>query len=290
MDAQYANLIDGKQLAKTIKTNLASKTARLKALGITPCLVVVLVGQNPASQIYVRNKHKAATKAGIESRVITLPETTSQKELLALIAKLNADVAVDGILVQLPLPSHIDEQTITEAILPQKDVDGFHPTNLGKLLSATPQSVPCTPAGMMAMLDAYHINPDGKHAVIVGRSNIVGKPMAALLLNANATVTIAHSHTKNLAAICRQADILVVAVGKANLIDASYVKAGAVVLDVGINRLAPKKLVGDVDFASVQPKAKLITPVPGGVGPMTIAQLLVQTVMFATRRLTNCHR
>lgn len=282
-------LIDGKQLAQTVKASLTTKVAALKRVGITPCLVVVLVGEDPASQVYVRNKHRQAEKIGMASRVIRLPETTTQAELLALIDQLNNDASVDGILVQLPLPRHIDEQAVTDAIIPQKDADGFHPINMGQLFMNHPNSVPCTPAGIMEMFAAYNVDLAGKHAVIVGRSNIVGRPLAALLLNADATVTIAHSKTKDLAALTRQADILVVAVGRPKLLDASYVKPGAVVIDVGINRQG-KHLVGDVDFESVKDVASLITPVPGGVGPMTIAMLLAQTVTLAQKRLINPRR
>lgn len=277
-------VIDGKALAQQIQDELAQKTAQLKAdKGVVPGLVVILVGDNPASQVYVRNKERSALAVGFDGRTIRLPETTTEAELLAQIDQLNQDPTCHGILVQLPLPQHIDEETVLLAISPDKDVDGFHPMNMGKFWSGHPVMLPCTPAGIMEMLKAYDIDPAGKRAVVVGRSNIVGKPMAQLLLDANATVTIAHSRTENLAEVTRQADILVVAVGRGHFITADHVKPGAVVIDVGMNRDAAGKLIGDVNYEAVAPVASHITPVPGGVGPMTITMLLAQTYQAALR-------
>ena len=278
-------VLDGKQTANTLMTELKHTVDDLKAQGVTPGLAVILVGEDPASAIYVRNKHRRADSLGIRSLQISMPETTTEASLLAKIAELNQDPTIDGILVQLPLPQSIDEQKVIEAIDPNKDVDGFHPVNVGKLWANIPQVVASTPYGIMALLDHYHIDVTGMNAVIVGRSNIVGRPMAALLLNHSATVTIAHSKTKNLAAVCAQADLLVVATGRAEMITADMVKPGAIVIDVGMDRNAAGKLVGDVNYAQVAPVAKAITPVPGGVGPMTIASLMLQTVELAKRRV-----
>lgn len=278
-------VLDGKQTANTLMTELKHTVDDLKAQGVTPGLAVILVGEDPASAIYVRNKHRRADSLGIRSLQISMPETTTEASLLAKIAELNQDPTIDGILVQLPLPQSIDEQKVIEAIDPNKDVDGFHPVNVGKLWANMPQVVASTPYGIMALLDHYHIDVTGMNAVIVGRSNIVGRPMAALLLNHSATVTIAHSKTKNLAAVCAQADLLVVATGRAEMITADMVKPGAIVIDVGMDRNAAGKLVGDVNYAQVAPVAKAITPVPGGVGPMTIASLMLQTVELAKRRV-----
>ncbi len=277
-------LIDGKRISQEIKDELKQKTAELNKQGIYGCLAVIQVGTDPASSIYVRNKKRACEYIGIESLSYELAEDTTESELLALIQKLNNDEKVNGILVQLPLPGQIDENKIIQAIDPAKDVDGFHPQNVGALVCGLPGSVSCTPAGVIQLLKRSHIEIAGKNCVIIGRSNIVGKPMALLMLRENATVTIAHSKTQNLRKLCKTADILIAAVGKPKFIDASYVKDGAVVIDVGINRNAKNKLCGDVDFDSVQPLTEAITPVPGGVGPMTIAMLMHNCVETMTRR------
>nr|WP_026217389.1 bifunctional methylenetetrahydrofolate dehydrogenase/methenyltetrahydrofolate cyclohydrolase [Streptococcus ovis] len=270
--------IDGKNLAAKKQAELADKTTQLKEkTGLVPGLVVILVGDDSASQVYVRNKERSALAAGFRSQVVRLPESTTQEELLALIERYNRDSSWHGILVQLPLPKHIDEEKVLFAISPDKDVDGFHPTNMGKFWSGHPVMIPSTPAGIMEMFKEYGIELEGKHAVVIGRSNIVGKPMAQLLMDANATVTIAHSRTKDLASVARQADILVVAIGRAKFITKEFVKEGAVVIDVGMNRDENGKLCGDVDFDSVAAVASYLTPVPGGVGPMTITMLLEQT-------------
>ncbi|RAI15281.1 MAG: bifunctional methylenetetrahydrofolate dehydrogenase/methenyltetrahydrofolate cyclohydrolase FolD [Candidatus Melainabacteria bacterium] len=270
-------VIDGKGLSERIINNL-------KDNNISPTLAVILVGNNPASEIYVRNKEKSCEKAGIVSKLFKYDEDIQEKELLEKICQLNNDDSIDAILVQLPLPEHIDENKITKAILPEKDVDGFTPVNIGLLASGLkPYAYPCTPKGIMTILKEYNINPDGKHAVVVGRSNIVGKPLSIMLLNANATVTTCHSHTKNLKDITKTADILVVAVGKPKFITAEMVKEGAVVIDVGISRI-DGKLCGDVDFESVSGKTAFITPVPKGVGPMTIASLMENTVELYKNR------
>ena len=269
-----ARIIDGKAIAASIRQEVAEGVARLRAEhGIVPGLTVVLVGEDPASQVYVRNKEKAATAIGMNSQVLRLPAGTSQKELLDLIAKLNADPAVHGILVQLPLPDHIDEAAVVRAIDPDKDVDGFHPINVGRLHTGQQGLMPCTPAGILVLLDRMNIALKGKNAVVVGRSNIVGKPAAMLLLSRHATVTICHSRTADLAAEVRRADVVVAAVGKPRLIKGDWIKPGAAVIDVGTNRV-DDKLVGDVDFESASQAAGYITPVPGGVGPMTIAMLM----------------
>ena len=269
-----AQLIDGKRISKEIKDELKVQTARLKELGIQGCLAVIQVGEDPASSVYVRNKKRACEYIGIASLSYELPEETTETELLQLIEKLNADEKVTGILVQLPVPDQIDENKIIQAIAPSKDVDGFHPQNTGALVSGLPGFVSCTPAGVIQLLKRTDISITGKNCVVIGRSNIVGKPMAILVLRENATVTVAHSKTNNLKELCKNADILIAAVGRPKMIDASYVKEGAVVIDVGIHRDAQNNLCGDVDFDSVFPIAQAITPVPGGVGPMTIAMLM----------------
>ena len=277
-----AKIIDGKILAAEVKACAAQAVRFLQErYGITPCLVVLLVGDDPASQVYVRGKASDCEACGIESRVIRLPAGTTQAELLARLGALAADSAVHGILVQLPLPRHIDPAAVIEAIPPEKDVDGFTPVNAGRLLNGEPCFAPCTPAGCLRMIEAAGVDLDGKHAVVVGRSNIVGKPAALLLMQKNATVTVCHSHTRDLAAVCRTADVLIAAVGKAGFITADMVKPGAVVIDVGINRGADGKLHGDVDFAPVSEIASCITPVPGGVGLMTRAMLMLNTVQAA---------
>ncbi|HFI0517304.1 TPA: bifunctional methylenetetrahydrofolate dehydrogenase/methenyltetrahydrofolate cyclohydrolase [Streptococcus suis] len=281
-------VIDGKALAAKMQAALAEKTAQLKAeKGLTPGLVVILVGENPASQVYVRNKERSALAAGFKSEVVRVPETISEKELLALIERYNQDSEWHGILVQLPLPAHISEEKVLLAIDPDKDVDGFHPTNMGKFWSGHPVMIPSTPAGIMEMFKEYQIELEGKTAVVIGRSNIVGKPMAQLLLDANATVTIAHSRTKNLPELARQADILVVAIGRGHFVTKDFVKPDAVVIDVGMNRDANGKLIGDVQYDEVAEVASYITPVPGGVGPMTITMLMEQTYEACVRSEKN---
>ncbi|TWW13240.1 bifunctional protein FolD [Dellaglioa algida] len=275
-------IIDGKKLAKTTTDNLKFEIENLKKKGIVPALVVIVVGEDQASQIYVKNKHRVAESIGIKSIITKLPSSTSESDLLALINEYNENPDVHGILVQLPLPKQINEKKITESIKPEKDVDGFHPVNIGRLVMNDPLAIPCTPMGIMRMFTAYDIDVKGKNAVVVGRSNIVGKPMAALLLNANATVTVTHSHTQNLSEITKQADILVVAIGQANFIKKADVKQGAVVIDVGMNRLDSGKLAGDVD-KDVADVAGYLTPVPKGVGPMTIAMLMEQTIELTKR-------
>lgn len=279
-----AQIIDGKALAAQVKAETAAETAALKAKGVTPCLAVILVGEDPASQVYVRGKAKDCGDCGIDSRVIRLPEETTQAELLKLVGKLAADKAVNGILVQLPLPAHIDEKAVIDAIPPEKDVDGFSPVNVGRMQIGEPCFLPCTPAGCIRMIESTGTAIEGKHAVVIGRSNIVGKPAALLLLAKNATVTICHSCTANLKELCAGADILVAAVGKAGFVTGDMVKPGAVVIDVGINRGEDGKLHGDVDFAAAAEKAAYITPVPGGVGPMTRAMLMKNTVQAAARQ------
>ena len=272
-------IIDGKALSAAIKDEVRAEVPALeRQYGRKPCLCVIIVGENPASQVYVRNKVKAAEYVGIDSQKIELPVETSEEALLSRIAALNADPHVDGILVQLPLPRHIDEEKVIDAIAREKDVDGFHPGNVAGLWLGKDCIVPCTPAGILRLIDSTGVSLSGKQAVVVGRSNIVGKPVAKILLDRNATVTVAHSRTADLGAVTRQADVLVVAVGRAGLITGDMVKPGAVVIDVGMNRNAEGKLCGDVDFASCEPVAGWITPVPGGVGPMTIAMLMVNTL------------
>lgn len=279
-----AILIDGKALAAKLQGELAEKTARLtEETGVVPGLVVIIVGENPASQVYVRNKERSAIAAGFRSEVVRLPETIQQHELLELIEQYNQDPLWHGILVQLPLPKHIDDEAVLLAIDPTKDVDGFHPLNMGRLWAGNPVMVPSTPAGIMEMFKAYGIELEGKRAVVIGRSNIVGKPMAQLLLAKNATVTLTHSRTHHLAKIVKTADILVVAIGRAKFVTADFVKEGAVVIDVGMNRDENGKLCGDVDYEAVAPLASHITPVPGGVGPMTITMLMEQTYEAAVR-------
>ena len=272
-----AQLLDGKALSEQQYGLLTERVAALKAQGIVPGLAVILVGEDPASQIYVRNKEKACERIGIRSFASRLPADTDQRTLLETIAGYNADPEVHGILVQLPLPAHLDEAKALAAILPEKDVDGFHIQNAGKLMNGLPGVVACTPKGAMTMIRSTGVDLSGKHAVVVGRSNIVGKPMAMLLLQENCTVTVCHSRTRDLAAFTRDADVLVVAVGRAGMITADMVKPGAIVVDVGINRV-DGKVVGDVDFAGVSQVAGWITPVPGGVGKMTIAMLMSNTV------------
>lgn len=278
-------LIDGKALADKMAIELKAKVDDLRSAGVTPGLVVILVGENPASQVYVRNKERRATAAGFNSEVIRLSEDTTETALLELIAQLNQDDNWHGILVQLPLPAHISEEKILLAIDPDKDVDGFHPTNMGRLWSGNPVMIPSTPAGIMVMLETSGVEVAGKNALVIGRSNIVGKPMAQMLLDQHATVTIAHSRTQNLPELAKQADILVVAIGRGNFVTADFVKPGAVVIDVGMNRDDNGKLIGDVKFDEVEPIASLITPVPGGVGPMTITMLMEQTYEAAKRTL-----
>ena len=279
-----ARLIDGAALAQRLRLHFRERALALAAQGRPPGLAVVIVGDNPASKVYVRNKVRACEEAGFHSQMIALPADTSESSLLARLAALNADASLHGILVQLPLPAHIDSHRVIEAIAPAKDVDGFHVASAGALLTGLPGFAPCTPAGVMEMLKFEGIDPAGRHAVVLGRSNIVGKPMALLLLQAGATVTICHSKTQDLAAITRQADILVAAVGRVNLVTADMVKAGACVIDVGMNRDAAGKLCGDVDFSGVREVAGWLTPVPGGVGPMTIAMLLANTLKAAETR------
>lgn len=283
-----ARLLEGKVFAAKLKEEAGKKAQEIKAkYGITPGLAVIIVGENPASQVYVRNKHKACTELGFYSEGVELPATTTREELLAEIQRLNNDEKIHGILVQLPLPKELQpyESEVLEVINPLKDVDGFHPVNVGRLVTGQKALVPCTPHGCLRMLELAEIPVEGANAVIIGRSNIVGKPMLHLLLGKNATVTICHSRTKNLAEITRQADILVAAVGKAGFVTADMVKPGAAVIDVGINRIAPKKLVGDVDFEAVKEVAGAITPVPGGVGLLTIAMLMQNTVEAARLQL-----
>lgn len=269
-----ARLIDGKLISKQIKDELKEEAAQLKEQGIVPCLAVIQVGHDPASTVYVNNKKKACAYVGIESKVFELEEDISQQELLNLVESLNQDDSVNGILVQLPLPKHIDEDVVIQTISPKKDVDGFHPVSVGNLWIGDKGFVSCTPAGIIQLLKRSGISIEGKNCVVVGRSNIVGKPMACLMLRENATVTVTHSHTQNLKEITSKADILIVAIGKREFITADYVKEGAVVIDVGMHRNEENKLCGDVNFKEVEPKASAITPVPGGVGPMTIAMLM----------------
>lgn len=281
MTGQTCKIIDGKAVAERIKCEIAEEIVKLRSEGIEPCLAVVIVGDNQASRVYVNNKKKACDRVGIKSLEFALPEETSQAELLKLIDKLNADKSVNGILVQLPLPGHIDEKAVIDRIDPSKDVDCFHPYSVGKLFTGSPVFQPCTPSGIMELIKESGTDVRGKDCVVIGRSNIVGKPMAMLLLAANGTVTIAHSKTKNLKRVCKRADILVVAIGKAKFIDDSYVKKGAVVIDVGMDRDEDGKLCGDVDFEKVLPVCGAITPVPGGVGPMTVTMLLKNTLTAA---------
>ena len=277
-----ANIIDGKAISAAIRTEIKNETEIFaKDNGFRPGLAVIIVGEDPASQVYVRNKRRACEEVGFYSEAYELPAETTQEELNALVDKLNASDKIHGILCQLPLPKHLDENEVIMRIDPKKDVDAFHPENVGKIMIGDYSFLPCTPAGVMALLDRSGIEISGKECVVVGRSNIVGKPQSMLLLHANGTVTICHSRTKNLAEVCRRADILVAAIGKADFFKADMVKDGAVVIDVGMNRRADGKLTGDVDFESVAPKASYITPVPGGVGPMTITMLMQNTLTAA---------
>jgi len=276
-----AKLINGKEISLAVKENVAKKVAELKSQGIEPSLAVILVGNDPASQVYVNNKKKACEFCGIRSLEYILPEETTQQELEALVGKLNDDSSVNGILCQLPLPKHLDEKKVINMIKPEKDVDAFHPENTGHIMIGDFNFLPCTPAGVMEMLKYEGIELDGKNCVVIGRSNIVGKPMAMLLLKENATVTICHSHTKNLKETVSRADIVVAAVGIPKFVKADMIKDGAVVIDVGINRNEDGKLCGDVDFDECEKKASYITPVPGGVGPMTISTLMKNTVTAA---------
>ena len=285
-----ATILSGKVFATQFKEEAKKEILNIKQeYGVTPGLAVIIVGENPASKVYVRNKHKACEEIGIYSEVIEMPETTTKEELIRKIDELNFRKEIHGILVQLPLPKAIaqHEEEILNEINPFKDVDGFHPINVGKLVTGQEALIPCTPHGCLKMLEASNINIDGAHAVVIGRSNIVGKPMAHLLLSKNATVTICHSHTKNLKEICKSADIIVAAIGKPKFITVDMIKPGATVIDVGINRIAPKKLVGDVDFENAVNVAGAITPVPGGVGLLTIAMLMQNTVTALKMQLAN---
>ncbi len=280
-----AKIIDGKEVSAQVKEQVKEEAAQLKAAtGLQVGLAVVIVGNNPASRVYVNNKKKACEAVGFQSFEYALDEDTTQEELLELVEVLNENPQVNGILVQLPLPKQIDEKAIINAISPDKDVDAFHPSNVGRIMIASYAFLPCTPAGVMELIASTGVSVSGKNCVVIGRSNIVGKPMAMLLLHQNGTVTICHSRTQNLKEICARADILVAAVGKANFVTADMVKEGAVVIDVGMNRLDNGKLCGDVDFAAVEPKAGYITPVPGGVGPMTIAMLMRNTLTAAKQQ------
>lgn len=276
-----AQIIDGKAVSKAVRQRVAAETEELKKKGITPGLAVILVGDDPASQVYVRNKERACEEVGFYSEKYTLPENTTQEELNALVDKLNARKEISGILCQLPLPKHLDDKAVINRIDPKKDVDAFHPKNVGAIMIGDYHFLPCTPAGVMELIHSTGVEITGKKAVVIGRSNIVGKPMAMLLLHENATVEITHSKTKNLADITRTADILVAAIGKAGFVTADMVKEGAVVIDVGMNRNAEGKLCGDVDFDEVSKKCSYITPVPGGVGPMTISMLMQNTLTAA---------
>ena len=285
-----AELIDGKAIAAKLRREIAADAAVLTAEGITPGLAVVLVGSDPASAVYVSMKEKACMEAGIFSDEYKLHEETSEADLLALIDRLNQDHRIHGILVQLPLPRHVDTEKVLEAISPQKDVDGFHPYNVGRLVVGKPLFQPCTPYGVMVMLKESGVSLAGKEVVVVGRSNIVGKPVAFMCLQEHATVTLCHSRTRDLAAQVGRADILIAAVGKAEMIKGEWIKPGAVVIDVGVNRVGEKKLVGDVEFAAAAERASAITPVPGGVGPMTITMLLYNTVESAKRQKVKGER
>ncbi|HIV30540.1 MAG TPA: bifunctional methylenetetrahydrofolate dehydrogenase/methenyltetrahydrofolate cyclohydrolase FolD [Candidatus Pullichristensenella excrementipullorum] len=279
-----ATILNGKQVAAEIRAELKVRAEALRKDGVVPCLAVLLAGDDPASKIYVRNKKRACEEIGIESRELLFPESVTEEELIAQIRALNEDAAVDAMLVQLPLPKHIDEARVLAEIAPEKDADGFHVVNAGRLFTGQTSVLPCTPAGCMELLRRANVEFSGKHAVVVGRSNIVGKPMAMLLLNEHCTVTICHSRTRDLARFTRDADILVAAVGRPGIITGEMIKPGAAVIDVGINRLESGKLMGDVDFASAEPVAGAITPVPGGVGPMTIAMLMQNAILAAEKR------
>ena len=280
-----AEIISGKVISAAVKERIAAEVAELKAKGVTPGLAVIIVGTDPASQVYVGSKERTCIELGMYSEKYELPESTTNEELLALVERLNKDDKIHGILCQLPLPRHLDEKAVIDAIDPKKDVDAFHVQNVGKIMIGDYDFLPCTPAGIMEMLKFSNIDPQGKHCVVIGRSNIVGKPMAMLMLHANATVTICHSKTQNLKEICREADILVAAVGRAKFVTADMIKEGAVVIDVGMNRDENGKLCGDVDYQNVEPLCSAITPVPGGVGPMTIAMLMQNTLTSAKRCL-----
>lgn len=271
-------IIDGRLIAQNIKSDLKKEIENLKPKGINPGLAVILVGEDSASKVYVRNKKKCCDELGIFSKEFCFPENTSEKEILDLIEKLNQDKKINGILVQLPLPSHINQKVITESILPEKDVDAFHSSTIGNLLTNHTKLLPCTPAGIIEIFHRENISLTGKHCVVIGRSNIVGKPLAFMLINEDATVTICHSKTKNLSEICKSADIIICAVGKAKFLNRNMIKKGAVIIDVGINRDENGKICGDVDFDDVKNIASAITPVPGGVGPMTIAMLIKNTI------------
>lgn len=279
-------ILDGKKTAQKVKDALKERVEQLKKDGLTPGLAVIIVGNDSASRVYVNNKKKACEYVGIHSEEYALPEETTQDELIALVKRLNEKADIHGILCQLPLPKHINEEAVINAIDPQKDVDAFHPINVGKIMIGNFDFLPCTPAGVMELIDESGIDLTGKHCVVVGRSNIVGKPQAMLLLHRNATVTICHSKTENLSQVCRTADVLVVAVGRAKMVDESYIKEGAVVIDVGMDRDENGKLCGDVDFDSACKKAGYITPVPGGVGPMTIATLMKNAVTAAEKSIS----
>ena len=281
-----AKIINGKEISAAIRAEIKEATEKLVTeSGVRPGLAVIIVGEDPASQVYVRNKKRACDEVGFYSESYELPESTTQEELNALVDKLNKNEKIHGILCQLPLPKHLDENEVILRIDPKKDVDAFHPENVGRIMIGDYSFLPCTPAGVMALLERSGIDVCGKECVVVGRSNIVGKPQAMLLLHANGTVTVCHSRTKNLAEVCRRADILVAAIGKADFFTGDMIKEGAVVIDVGMNRRADGKLTGDVDFASVEPKASYITPVPGGVGPMTITMLMQNTLTAAKNSL-----
>lgn len=282
-----ALVLDGKTVSAAVKEEVAREVKALNETGINSCLAVVIVGDDPASRVYVNNKKKACEVCGIKSLEYALPADTTNEELLSLVKELNENDEVNGILVQLPLPKHLDEKLVIESIDPKKDVDAFHASNVGKIMIGEYDFLPCTPAGVMEILKYYNIPVEGKNCVVIGRSNIVGKPMAMLLLHANGTVTVTHSRTQNLKDICREADVLVAAIGKAGFVTADMVKEGAVVLDVGINRGEDGKLCGDVSYIEVSEKASAITPVPGGVGPMTIAMLMKNTLK-ATKLQNNC--
>ena len=279
-----ATILNGKQVAAEIRAELKTRAEALRKDGVVPCLAVLLAGDDPASKIYVRNKKRACEEIGIESRELLFPESVTEEELIAQIRALNEDPAVDAMLVQLPLPRHINEARVLAEIAPEKDADGFHVVNAGRLFTGQTSVLPCTPAGCMELLRRANVEFSGKHAVVVGRSNIVGKPMAMLLLNEHCTVTVCHSRTKDLARFTRDADILVAAVGRPGIITGEMIKPGAAVIDVGINRLDNGKLMGDVDFESAEPVAGAITPVPGGVGPMTIAMLMQNAILAAEKR------
>lgn len=278
-----AKIINGKEISAAVKARIAAEVAKLKEKGMTPGLAVIIVGNDPASKVYVGSKERTCIELGMYSEKYELPESTTNEQLLELVEKLNRDDKIHGILCQLPLPKHLDEKAVIDAIVPEKDVDAFHVQNVGKIMLGDYDFLPCTPAGIMEMLKFSGIDPAGKHCVVIGRSNIVGKPMAMLMLHANATVTICHSKTQNLKGICREADILVAAVGRAKFVTADMVKPGAVVIDVGMNRDENGKLCGDVDYAEVEKVCSAITPVPGGVGPMTIAMLMSNTLTSAKR-------